>query len=420
MKYLAPIIAPFILATGAGAQQDSLTIRLRSIARTAELTPSGELSGPGGDFLRAGVRGARFTLVGEEHGVVDVPRLVQSLWREGQGAGYSHFAIEVGEQMAVRLENALRADQDDEAYLEFLKRHWPGAPFYHWREDAALLRAVVNSTPGRRGVLWGLDYDIMADRHALRRLRELAPDAIARRVADSAIAVTDSALERAMREQNPALVWMFGGDSAVLSRLRLAYRPKAGAEADRILTLMDSTLAINLLFMSGRGYESNLRRSRLLKRQFWHHFDSTHTARRREPRVMLKFGASHLQRGRNFTNTSDLGSLLPELAEKDGGEAFSIYAVGGPGTLRAQIDPRVMRSTEVPVQALTPDWAKPFADATDPDRWTVFDLRTLRAAAGSGRFGTLAPALVQVIFEFDVLVVLSKSGPQHDLLLGRP
>ena len=69
---------------------------------------------------------------------------------------------------------------------------------------------------------------------------------------------------------------------------------------------------------------------------------------------------------------------------------------------------------------LTPDWAKPFVDAADPDHWTVFDLRTLRAAAGSGRFGTLAPALVQMIFGFDALVVLSKSGPQHDLLSGRP
>lgn len=420
MKYLTPVLALFVLTTGARAQQDSLTIRLRAIARTAELTPSGDLSGPGGEFLRAGVRGARFTLVGEEHGVVEVPRLVEGLWREGQGAGYSHLAIEVGEQLAVRLETALRADKDDGAYLEFLKRHWPGAPFYNWREDAALLRTVVNSTPGRRGVLWGLDYDILADRHALGRLRELAPDAAAKRVADSAIGVTDSALERAMREQNPALVWMFGGDSAVLSRLRAAYRPTAGSEADRILTLMDSTLAINHLFFSGRGYESNLRRSRLLKRQFWRHFDSTRAALTREPRVMLKFGASHLQRGPNLSNTFDLGSLLPELAEKEGGEAFSIFAVGGPGTLRAQIDPRTMGSTETPVQALAPDWAKPFADAADRDRWTVFDLRTLRAAAGSGRFGTLAPALVQVIFGFDVLVVLSKSGPQHDLMTARP
>jgi len=113
--------------------------------------------------------------------------------------------------MAVRLETALRADTTGEAYRRFIAEHWPGAPFYFWREDASLLRAVIGSAPGRRGVLWGLDYDIMADRHALTRLREIAPGPQARRLADSAVAVADSAFARALREQNPGLFYMFGG-----------------------------------------------------------------------------------------------------------------------------------------------------------------------------------------------------------------
>jgi hypothetical protein len=402
-----------------GLLQDSLTLRLRAMARPIELSATGELTGGGGEFLRAAVRVSRFTMVAEEHGIVEVPKLSEALWKEAQRAGYSHFAIETGEQLAVRLENALRADRDDTAYLTFLRRHWPGAPFFAWREDAALLRAVVNSTPGQRGVLWGLDYDIVADRHALGRLRELAPDPNARRVADSAIAVADSALDRGMRQQNPGLITMFGGDSALFSRLRTAYQPRAGSEADRILTLMDSTLYINRLFLGGKGYESNLSRSRLLKRQFWRFYDSTRAASGREPKVLLKFGASHLQRGPNFTNTYDLGSLLPELAEKDGGEGLSIYVVGGPGTQRAQIDPRSMTSTPVPVQALAPAWMKPFADAADPEHWTLYDLRALRSM-GTRRLAALAPQVREIILGFDAMVVLSGSTPQHDLITARP
>ena len=419
MRYLPLFVTIAGCAQVASAQEDSLTIRLRASARVLELTSGGELGGPGGEFLRAAVQRARFTMVAEEHGIVEVPKLAEALWREASRAGYSHFAIETGEQLAVRLETALRADHNDAAYVEYLRSHWPGAPFFAWREDAALLRAVINSTPGRRGVLWGLDYDIIADRHALKRLRDLAPNAAARRVADSAIAVADSALERAMREKNPGLIMMFGGDSAVFSRLRAAYRPRAGSEADRILGLMDSTLSINLLFLSGKGYESNLSRSRLLKRQFWRFYDSTRAATGQEPKVMLKFGASHLQRGRNFTNTYDLGSFLPELAEKNGGEALSIYVVGGPGTQRAQIDPRSMTSMSIPVQSLAPAWAKPFADAADPERWTVYDLRQLRAI-GSRQINALAPEVQQILFSFDAMVVLSKSSPQHDLMTARP
>lgn len=348
---LFPVLALIVPPTAGWARQDTLAVRIRALARPMELTPSGDLAGPGGELLRPGVRESRFTMVGEEHGIAEVPRLVEALWRIGQTAGYSHLAIEVGEQPAVRLESVLRADPSDAPYLAFLRDHWPSAPFFQWREDAALLRDVVNATPGRRGVFWGLDYDIIADRHALGRLRELAPSASARRVADSAQAIADSALDRAMREQNPGLIMMFGGDSAVFSRLRAAYRPKPGSEADRILTLMDSTLLINRLFLGGRGYESNLRRSRLLKRQFWRFYDSTARAEGREPRVLLKFGAAHLMRGRNLVNTYDLGSLLPELAERNGGLAFGVCAVGGPGTKQAQIDPRVMRSAEAPVHA---------------------------------------------------------------------
>ena len=419
MRFLPLLVAIFGTAHGAGAQEDSLTLRLRSIARVVELTSTGDLAGPGGEFLRTAVQRARFTMVAEEHGIIEVPRLAEALWREASRAGYSHFAIETGEQLAVRLEHALRSDKTGAAYLDYLRRHWPGAPFFAWREDAGLLRAVINSTPGRRGVLWGLDYDIIADRHALARLRELAPDAGARRMADSAIAIADSALERAMREKNPGLIMMFGGDSAVFSRLRAAYRPRAGSEADRILALMDSTLSINLLFLSGRGYESNLSRSRLLKRQFWRFYDSTRGATGKEPRVMLKFGASHLQRGRNFTNTYDLGSFLPELAEKDGGEALSIYVVGGPDIQRAQIDLRSMISMNVPVESLASAWAKPFADAADPERWTVYDLRQLKAM-GSRAINALAPEVQRILFSFDAMVVLSKSTPQHDLITSRP
>lgn len=415
MRTLPLLLAAVALPAAAVSQQDSLTARLRTIAAPVIVSPTGELSGPGGELLRAGVRAARFTMIGEEHGVVGVPVLGQALWRIAQEAGYTHAAIEVGEQLAVRLEQALRADNDDTAFLTFLREHWPGAPFFTWREDAAYLRAIVNSTPGRRGVLWGLDYDILADRHLLERLRDLAPDGDARRVTDSVRAVADSALARGMREQNPGLILMFGGDPALLARLRAVHGPAPGSEADRILSLMEETLGINRMFVTRQGYQSNVRRSGLLKRQFWRHYDSTRAADGRAPRVLLKFGASHLVRGRNFTNTFDLGSLLPELAEMDGGETFGLYVVGGPGTLRAQTDPRVMRSIEIPVQALAPEWARPFAEAADPERWTVFDLRTLRADAGAGRLGSMAPPLVQVLYGFDVMVVLSKSGPQQDL-----
>lgn len=400
------------------AQDDSLVDRLRSVASPAWVTSSGELAGPGGELLQTGVRESRFTLLGEEHGVAQVPQLAELLWRTAVANGYSHFAIEVGEQLAGGMERALRSKADGSGYLQFLKDHWPGAPFYFWKEDAALLQSVIASMPGKRGVLWGCDYDIFADRHAFERLRALAPTPAVRRVVDSARAIGDSALDRALAQQNPGLVLMFGGSPELLARVRAAFHPAAGSEADRILSLMEETLTINRLFMTGQGYQSNQRRSALLKHQFWRLYDSTRKAERSAPKVFLKFGASHVVRGRNFSNAYDLGTLVPELAEQEGGRAFSLYVVGGPGTSQAQIDPRRMRSMESPVSSLTDGWAAPFVAATDSTRWTVFDLRQLRVKPGN--LTQLGPVFLQVLYGYDALVVLTGSGPQHDLIDARP
>jgi len=44
----------------------------------------------------------------------------------------------------------------------------------------------------------------------------------------------------------------------------------------------------------------------------------------------------------------------------------------------------------------------------------VFDLRPIRPRVG--RLGALPEQMLQVLYGFDAVVVLSGSGPQHDLL----
>jgi hypothetical protein len=134
--------------------------------------------------------------------------------------------------------------------------------------------------------------------------------------------------------------------------------------------------------------------------------------------VLFKFGAAHLIRGLNPSRQFDLGTLLPDLAEAHGRAALSLYVIGGAGTHHAQIDPRVLRSFEAPAESNESDWARAFAAAADSTRWTVFDLRALRPQVQ--RLGDLNPEFSQVLYGADLLVVLSGSGPQHDLLVSTP
>jgi hypothetical protein len=298
MNTLLSILILVLPMPALAAQQDSLTIRLRANARTMELTPGGELSGPGGEFLRAGVRAARFTMVAEEHGIVEVPKLAEALWREAQRSGYSHFAIETGEQLAVRLETALRADRDDTAYLAFLNSHWPGAPFFNWRQDAGLLRAMTDAIAA-----WcALGARLRHHRGPLRAGPAARAGAKSRGVPRRRFGIAaDSALARDAGEESRIdhdVRRRFGGVFATSRRVP----PRVRVRADRILTLMDSTLAINLLFPRAAGM-SQPEPLRLMKRQFWRFYDSTRAAEK-SPASCSSSGPAC--KGRNYQHY-DLG-----------------------------------------------------------------------------------------------------------------
>lgn len=416
-RRLCTALAVAALATAArdAHAQDSLTAMLRRNAHPMQAAADGTLSGPGAELLLESGRGAQFFLIGEEHGVAEIPLVAAGLFRALAPHGYRHLAIETGDAMAAELNRRILADSTGAAFLAFQRDYFPGAPFYRWREDAALLRTAVRAADGRGDVLWGLDYDIVGDRYALRRLRDLAPNAAARAQAEWVIAIADSALAQALARQNPGLLMMFGGRDDVYAPLLQAYAPQPGSEADRIIRLLRETREINAYWGNNQGWMSNHVRAQLNKRQFMRYLREATARDGSVPRVMMKFGSSHMVRGRSFTNVFDLGTLASEIADVHGGHSFGVLMLGGAGTTHAVIDPRAFTTVQAPVE--TDGWVKAFYDAADPRRWTVFDLRPLRPRIP--RLGTLPDDLLKVLYGFDAVVILSGSGPQHDSLERR-
>lgn len=393
---------------------DSLVEILRARRVTLRMGPDGRLAGDGAEVLLRGGRDAQFVLVGEEHGVAEVPIVTAAIFRELAPLGFRHLAIETGSRQAALLNRSI--GQGGDAYAGLLREIWPAPPFYTWKEDAELLGDAVRAAGSRDDVLWGLDYDILADRHALRRLRELAPGAAARAVVDAQLAAADSGLAGALREKNPMRIWMFGGPTDAYPALRGAFAAAANPEADALIEEMAETRAINQLYFDDRGGESNERRALWNKRQLTRYLAAARDADGGLPRVMFKFGANHAMRGRSFVNVHDVGNLASELAEAEGGRSFHVMLAPGAGTRHAVLDPTTMRSTTAPVE-LQPS-LEPFAAAADPAAWTLFDLRTLRGL--EHRRPEITAEMRQVIYGFDVLVILSGSHPQAELLPPAP
>lgn len=413
--WMALAVPALVLTADEGHAQDSLTALLRANAHPMQAAADGTLSGAGAELLLQAGRDAQFFLIGEEHGVAEIPRVAAGLFRALAPHGYRHLAIETGDVLATELNRLVLADTSGAAFTGFQRAYFPGAPFYRWREDAALLRTAVHAAGGRHDVLWGLDYDIVGDRYALRRLRDIAPNAVARAAADRVIAIADSALAQALATQNPGLLMMFGGADDVYAPLLQAYAPRPGSEAERIIHLLRETREINAYWGRGQGYLSNHHRAQLNKRQLMRYLDAATARDGRMPRVMMKFGSSHMVRGRSLTNVFDLGTLASEIADVNESRSFGVLMLGGAGTTHAVVDPRAFTTVEAPVE--TDGWIKPFYDAADPRRWTVFDLRPIRARIP--RLGALPDELLKVLYGFDAVVILSGSGPQHDSLEPR-
>lgn len=429
----AVLVVPLVALAAPVTAQESDTARaglqaaLETHRRPLALE-GGRLTGPGAELLLAGAGAARYTLVGETHGVAEAPPLVAALFRALQPEGYRHLAVEIGPVQARRIGDLLVGPRGMERYGGFLREHWPAVPFYVWREEAELLADAVD-TVGDASALWGLDYDIMGDRYPLRRLHDLAPGPEARTTADRLLGKADSLLREATTSGDMARMMMFSEPASTWVDLRAAYDPAPGSETDRILTQLEATARINEAWTAGERWTSNRRRVRLLKHNFLRHRSAADPG----ARVLVKMGGFHLTRGRTPNNTFDLGNLLSELARAEdgpvqsdpavsaGGRSFHVMVLGGPGRERGALDPETLGVRRAPTVLSSEDhWAHPLGRAAYDDRWTAIDLRPLRPRVDSGELDDVPEGLQDMIFGYDVAVVLVDSTPAELLLDSTP
>lgn len=381
-------------------------VALRDAAREhaylLSLDADGGLVGSGADVLIAGGRLAQFVLVGEEHGVAEVPAITTGLFRALVPSGYRHLAIETGFSVGLEL-NRRAASGGVEAIREFVDEYYPGTPFYGVREEAQMLADIVEAAGGGHDVLWGLDYEVMGDRYPLRRLRELATSDEARRAVEHVIAVADSQFAAALEAGNPGALFCFSGDVALIENLMEVFEPDPESEAWRTVLTLEKTLRINQLWIEQRHFESNSARAANLKQRFMREYGDADTRSGRQPKVMLKFGANHVLRGFNFNEQLDLGTLTSVLADANGSRSFGVLIVGGKGSEQADFDPATFGVAAQPTTLAEEAWMEPF---TDVEQWTVFDLRPLLQPLLGGEFGEVPGKLTQIVQGTDVLVVI--------------
>ncbi|HEX3247842.1 MAG TPA: hypothetical protein VHS05_00335 [Pyrinomonadaceae bacterium] len=286
----------------------------------------GRPAGRGWDWLVREARDARFTLIGEEHGVAETAQLSAALFNALRGSGYSRMAIELSPIIAQDIEAAARRN-GLKGIADFFAAPDTWSPMY-LREEAQFLAAVVEAAPRSEHVLWGLDREIFSDRYLISRLEAKVPQR-ARESFTRLKEASANALARHQQNPTPDNLFIFSQDPAVVSAVRAAWS-NPDRESDIILRTLEESLAINAVARTSTAWASSQRRAQ------WNR-NNLAARLREEPRskVMLKFGYNHMIRGANYFNVFDLGAMADEVATLSGGSAFHILVLPGPGSRQA-------------------------------------------------------------------------------------
>jgi hypothetical protein len=292
------------------------------------LTMNGHPAGAGWDWLVKKARDARFTLIGEEHGVAETAQLTAALFDALRGSGYNRMAIEISPPIAQDIETAARRN-GLQGILDFFTGPGTFNPMY-LREEARFLAAVVAGAPPRARVLWGFDRELFSDRYLISRLEPRVPA----RAREPFMRLKEASTSSwADREKNPGLPFLFVADPALVSAVRTAW-PTPDRDSDAILRTLEESLAINAVARTGTAWDSSERRAQWMRGSLAARLREER-ARGASPKVLLKGGYNHMIRGANYVTIFDVGAITAEVAALGGDLAFHVIVLPGPGSRQA-------------------------------------------------------------------------------------
>jgi hypothetical protein len=293
--------------------------------RLALTMSDGRPAGPGWDWLVREARNARFTLIGEEHGVAETAQLTAALFTALRGSGYSRFAVELSPIIAQDVEAAGRRNgvQGIEDFLTGSVTF----TFYNLHEETRLLADVIQAAPRNERVLWGFDREIFNDRYLISKLEPKVPPGARAAFARVKEASTNAWAQNA-RTGNPDDMFILAADSGLVSALRAAW-PNPDRESDAVLRTLEASLAIETAERGGGAWPYMERRAQ------WGRSNFAALLRAESPKILMKFGYNHMIRGANYFNSFDLGAMADEVAALTGDRAFHILVLPGPGSRQA-------------------------------------------------------------------------------------
>ncbi len=403
--------------TPALAQENKFTERL--LQNRYQLGfQEGQLSGIGLPVLKNALANAQFVLIGEDHGISQIPEFAGAVCNLIGPQGFHTMAIETGPLAASELQQWVTRDSGRADLVNFEKKFPESIAFYNFQEEYDLLSRCAGSAEGGKFQLWGLDQELMGSSGLiLTRILETHPGKQAADATQRLLQKNDEAHAAAVKSGSPGDIFMMTVSDDELNSLRDLLRKDGNPTSLALIDALIKSRDIYQKNMSGSGYESNRERALLMKSNFVNDYEQATQADGVPPKVLLKAGAWHMYKGINPLRNNDMGNFVTELADGQGTMSLHIMILGVKGSqLRfAGIGRRYQAGDFNLAEDKDSDFLflKPMFDNLESGGWTMFDLRGLRKG-----FRSLEPVdkeMERLIFGYDLLVLIPNATPSKQI-----
>ncbi|MBG8553547.1 hypothetical protein [Hymenobacter guriensis] len=365
------------------------------------LTQSGtQFSGAGWDKLRQDIQKSQLVLLGEDHGMAQIPAFATAV------AEVLKPKVYVAEIDRYQARDLSQLASQPGLPTAFSRQYPMNLSFYSWVEEFELVRSlraqgtalvgieqVGAATPGR---LLGLMADQTKSKTAKAYLRKTAATFQAQDRADMVAGTYNRSTVNTLRP-------------ATLDSLRAATQ-KESPEVRRMLQDFEASVAIFQLNYAGKP-GAHQTRINLMKRNLLQELQPYQTVGQPLPAMLFKFGAYHLGRGRSiWGDIYDVGNLAVNLADMHDQKTLHIFVIGKQGTQVGGANPDDFSKNVAQYSHTDEAMVKPFMAATPAGTaWQVFDLRPLRRAMLRQNMPVADQELQATILGYDYVVIIPET-----------
>ena len=386
------------LTLAQGALPDTLFARLLRQGTYPLRLDNQQFSGLGWDKLQKASQASQVVLIGEDHGLAQIPVLTAAL---AQLIKPKLYVAEIDPYTAQTLTDLLQRPGLPIAHQQ---RYFQGFSFYSWAEEYQLLEQLH-----RQGTqLVGLEQINYAFAGQLfTQMAQQAKQPTTKTYLTQQAARYQGQYEAAMRQHTYVKPSQASMDS--LQAMTHQESPKLRK------MVSDFTVSYQIYDAIERRMGSHQKRINLMKRTLLEALKPDEgTADQTLPRMLFKFGANHMARGLSmWSGVYDIGNLVVNLTDAQDQKSLHIIIMGKQGKKAgyADIDDRA-KEVAVSYSATDNPFLKPFFDQTTT-HWQVFDLRFMRQAIITDKLQVSDQQLEAMVLGYDYLVVIPETTASH-------